>query len=752
MANDGRNSVLIACDERSNHESLLKILSPEYAVYAAQSGLSAIAMAHNNLPDVILLDTDMPDMDGYDALGALKKSEKTRNIPVILITEPKSGEEEKGFDLEAADYIYKPFSASIVKTRIRNQIKLNNQIRIEEKNKFFARMSHEMRTPLNAVIGMAEMTLETGGLSEEARRNVEKIGSAGASLLDLVNDVLDISKIEAGKFKFTPVEYDTAAMINDAAVQSVMRKGEKPVEFRLNIDENLPKRLYGDDLRIKQILNNLLSNAFKYTKEGTVELIIKAAPQGDVVWLIASVMDTGIGIKSGNLGAIFSDYAQMDINANRKIEGTGLGLSITKMMVDIMGGRIFVESEYGKGSLFKVEIPQKIAAAETLGPQTVSKLKSFHYQASREKQLQRISLPYARVLVVDDIMTNLDVAKGLMKPYRMQIDCVSGGQQAIDLIREGKIRYNAIFMDHIMPLIDGIEAARIIREDIGTEYAKTIPIIAFTANALAGNEEMFLGKGFNAFISKPVNIYSLDAVIKRWVRDKEMEKTSGNRQILIDGEIVFDSRTGYERRSARGDRRRGYDRRLLTSGIRGLDISRGIERFAGVWETYLDILKSFALNTRPLLDAIKDADSSGYIAAIHGIKGSCRGICAEELGNQAQALEKAARAGDNEYIRNNNQLFIETALKLITEIENVLPCKMEIKKIIKKDRPDADVLCKLSQACGECKTADIEALFKEIEIYEYEQDSGLVQWLRENINQMNYGKITEKLSVLSEVN
>ena len=740
MDNGGKNSILVIDGEKTDLETLYSALSAVYTVYKTESGSSGIEMAHNCMPDVILLDIIMPDMSGYDVLETLKKSEKTRHIPVILISGSDAEDEEKGFDLEAADFIYKPFSAKTVKARVRNQIRIINQIRIREKSKFFAKISHEMRTPLNAVIGMAEMTLEAGGLSEEARENIEKISNAGMSLLGLVNDVLDISKIEAGKFEFVPVEYDTAAVINDAAVQSITRKGEKPVEFLLNMDENIPKRLYGDDLRIKQVLNNLLSNAFKYTREGTVELTMKTVPEGEAVRLIASVRDTGIGIKKENLDILFGEYAQMDLSANRKIEGTGLGLSITKMIVNLMGGRISVESEYGKGSVFTVEIPQKIATNEALGKETAEQLKKFNYSSKRKKRLTRISLPYARVLVVDDAATNLDVARGMMKPYRMEIDCVSGGQQAIDKIREGEVKYSAIFMDHMMPVMDGMEAVRIIREEIGTDYAKTVPIIAFTANALAGNEEMFLSRGFNAFISKPVNVDKLDEVIRKWVRDEAME----NRQTVQDG--VYNSRTGHDRRTGKDDRRGGYDRRLFNSYIQGLDLNRGLERFCGDWENFLEILKSFAHNTRLLLDVIKDAQSPDYTITIHAIKGSCRGICADELGNQAEALENAARTGNMDFISKNNQLFIEAVLKLIIEIEITFCPGTSVKKKIKKDKPDMDILRKLSDACKSLKIADIEELFRKMDLFEYKADDGLAEWLRENICQMNYAQIAARLS------
>ena len=397
----------------------------------------------------------------------------------------------------------------------------------ETKSKFFAQMSHEMRTPLNAVLGLSKLTIEHDELGEKCRENLEKIYNAGAILLCTVNDILDISKIGLGKFQLAPVEYDTPSMINDVVAQSIMRKGEKDINFVLNLEENFPARLCGDDLRIKQILNNLLSNAFKYTEKGTVELNMKSERRDEAVWLVVSVRDTGVGILPENVDGLFTEYAKMDIKNNNKVEGTGLGLPIAKMMTDLMGGSISVESEYGNGSVFTVKLPQGFVAGGIIGPDVVSNLKKFRYSASKRDMnlwLSRFSLPHARVLVVDDVEINLEVAKGILSTYGMQVDCVTSGQQAIDAVRNEKVRYNAIFMDHMMPEKDGIETTRIIREEIGTEYAKSVPIIALTANAIVGNEAMFLNKGFQAFLSKPIEIPRLDAVIKQWVRDRKMEE------------------------------------------------------------------------------------------------------------------------------------------------------------------------------------------------------------------------------------
>ncbi|MDR2543062.1 MAG: response regulator [Treponema sp.] len=584
MNDSNKNSILIVDDEEFFNDLLSNVLDEEYTIYKAYDGAAALEMADMYMPDLILLDIIMPGMTGFDVLSTLKKTEKTQKIPVIIITGLNSvTDEEKGLTLGAADYVYKPISIRIIKTKVSLQMQIVNQVRAleqyahiqsaiaaaEEKSKFFARMSHEMRTPLNAVIGLAELTLEADGLNEEARDNVENISDAGSSLLRLVNDILDFSKIESGMFNLTLAEYDPSSMISDVITQSIMWKGEKPIELILNIDENIPKSLIGDELRVKQIFNNLLSNAFKYTVKGTVELNVSCETlkdEDDAIMLVISVKDTGIGIQRENIDRLFTEYVQMETKRNVKMIGTGLGLSIAKMIVELMSGTIKVESEFGKGSVFTVMFPQKYTTKEVLGLEIASVLKNSHYQGKKRKsRISRINLSYAHVLVVDDVMTNLDVAKGMMKPYGMQIDCVTSGQQAVNAVRNEKVRYNAIFMDHMMPEMDGIEATRIIREEIGTEYAKNIPIIAFTANAIIGTKEMFLSKGFQDFLSKPVDFTSLDTVVKRWVRDEEMEKMQAHHQVIVNGELVFDNRTGIDRRSGRGDRRMKYDRRLLAT-------------------------------------------------------------------------------------------------------------------------------------------------------------------------------------------
>ena len=621
---------------------------------------------------------------------------------------------------------------------LRNEMMANLQSANSAKSDFLAKMSHEMRTPLNAIIGLSELALDDDTVNEEVRMNIEKVNNAGVTLLSTVNDILDISKIEAGKLELVPVKYDLPSMLNDTITQSTMHIEDKPISFNFNADENLPVQLFGDDLRIKQILNNLLSNAFKYTKEGSVTLNIRCERESEeTVWLIAQVCDSGRGIKPEDIDTLFDEFGKVDQLANRNIMGTGLGLPITKKMVELMNGKITVESEYRKGSTFTVRLMQGFVSDTVIGPEVVKNLKSYRYtdQKRRSKSaIKRIKLPYANVLVVDDTVSNLDVARGLLKPYGMHVDCVASGQSAIDAIRMEDVRYNAVLMDHMMPGMDGIEATERIRE-LGTEYAQRVPIIACTANAIVGNDEMFLGRGFQDFLSKPIDIARLDEIVRKWVADNEHE----------------DQYDDAAEASAVGEGLSDYVRNLFEklAGNIDVDVDKGVERFMGDAEVYLDILRSFALNTRPLLQKIENAGEDGltdYEIVVHGIKGSSRNIFATTVGSLGEALENAAKQGDTDYIRENNGFFMKTLEELLDGLKSVLAEIDSEEEKPAKDSPDKSTLEKLRTACNNFDMGMVNEAIAEIDSYEYRSDGGLAEWLKENAIQLNYSEIAERLA------
>jgi signal transduction histidine kinase/CheY-like chemotaxis protein/HPt (histidine-containing phosphotransfer) domain-containing protein len=615
----------------------------------------------------------------------------------------------------------------------------------EAKSHFLANMSHEMRTPLNAIIGLTQLTLEDGRLRGEDEENLGKIYNSGVTLLGLINDILDLSKIESGKFEIIPVEYDTPSLINDTVTLNRVHVGSKPIAFHLHVDEKMPGMLRGDDLRVKQIFNNILSNAFKYTRSGSVDWTVSCERDGDSFWLTSVVKDTGIGIKPEDMKKLFSDYNQVDTKSNRKIEGTGLGLAITKRMVGMMDGSIQVESEYGRGTIFTVRIRQGFVSDSPLGAEVARKLMEDRYsdhKRDRSARLVRAPLPYAKVLVVDDVLVNLDVARGLMKPYGMKVDCVTSGPEAIDLIRGAKEKYNAIFMDHMMPGMDGLEAVRIIREEIGTDYAKNVPIIALTANAIVGNNEMFLSRGFQAFLSKPIDIMALDAAINRWVRDRALEK-----ELVAQGKLKTDTAE-----AGTGAAEAGADI-FSTWDIPEINFDNALAVFGGDVESYMDVLKSWVKNTPPLLDKIRGfakdhgPDSvDNYRVTVHGLKSASRSIGAQALGAQAEALEFAARDSNIDFIAKTNSGFIAEVEKLAAVLASFLDRAAAQNPKPVKAEPDRAALAELLEACKNYNIDEVDRIVQSLESYEYETSGDLVPWLREQANRSEFSTIEERLT------
>ncbi|AEF80730.1 hybrid sensor histidine kinase/response regulator [Leadbettera azotonutricia] len=656
--------------------------------------------------------------------------------------------------LFAAKSIALPFEQLNIQNKTLGELKVVAESASEAKSNFLANMSHEMRTPLNAIIGFSELEMgKNEGMSGDSQDCLEKIYTSGLTLLGLINDILDISKIESGKFVLIPVEYDLPSLINDTVVLNIVRKGSKPITFELDIDGKLPSKLFGDELRIKQILNNFLSNAFKYTKEGKVILSIRCEHKAetlekDTVWMEITVSDTGIGIKSEDMNTIFENYSQVDTNSNRKIEGTGLGLPITKRLIEMMGGHLSATSEYNKGSVFKAWIPQGYVTDVLIGNEVADNLKAFQYalgRRDRNKKIAQAYIPYAKVLVVDDVNTNLDVARGMLKRYGLTIDCVSSGQSAIDRIRSGDPKYNAVFMDHMMPGMDGIEAVRIIRNEIDSDYARSVPIIALTANAILGNEEMFLNNGFQAFLTKPIDIIKLNEAINRWVRDKDYEKelrqTQGIPETAPGG---LDMRDGEKDETVKTF--------LLKNPIEGVDIVKALERF-GDGESWLEAVVSYIKNIPAMLEELKTI-SAGEIAeeklntyriTVHGIKGASRSISADKAGDVAEKLEKAARDKNVEILRNETSAFIALTAKLIDEFIELINKAKVLSNKPKKPAPDPEIIQEIYKAAASYNMQDLDKALEMLEQYSYESDGELVSWLREQADTSEFDTISEKL-------
>jgi len=396
------------------------------------------------------------------------------------------------------------------------------------KSEFLAVMSHEIRTPLNAVIGFSELELKNKR-RESSHDNIMRIHQSGSYLLGIINNILDISKIESGNVELVISEYDTAQMISDTVNLNLVRIGSKPLQFVLEIGADFPRNLTGDELRIKQILNNLLSNAIKYSDKGTIQLTVTSgllADNSEQAAVVFSVRDTGIGIRAGDMGRLFQDYAQLDSGAARRAEGTGLGLAITKKLAEMMGGGVLAESEYGKGSCFTARIIQGIADSKGIGEEAALRLRNFQYVVMRNADdIKYPQFVNVKALAVDDVSDNLAVIGKMLAFYGIQTDTAASGQQAIEKIQAGAINgkpaYDLIFMDHMMPEMDGVETVAALRAK-----GLRIPVIVLTASAMRSMKEFYLEHGFDDYLEKPVDAAALDEIITKWLGKEDVGNCS----------------------------------------------------------------------------------------------------------------------------------------------------------------------------------------------------------------------------------
>ena len=364
------------------------------------------------------------------------------------------------------------------------------------KTDFLASMSHEIRTPMNAIIGLTDSAL-SNELSDSVREDIKNINNAGQILLEIINNILDISKIEEGKMELSCSSYSISNIV-------MVRIGDKPIKFNMSIDPNIPRKLYGDETKIFQICLNILNNAAKYTDKGEIDFSVSSRVSGDDCMLTFRVSDTGKGIKKEDYDKLFVKFQRLDKEVNQTIEGTGLGLVITKEMVELMGGKLGFSSEYGKGSVFTVSIPQRVMDHAIVGVINSLDLK--------EKEIEYFNGARFKILIVDDNKLNLKVAEKIMRPYNFQITTVTSGLACLNYTKKNK--YDLIFLDHMMPEMDGIQTMRYLKQRV--DFVNT-PIVALTANAISGMKEMYLREGFDDYLSKPIDQVKLNEILRKYL-------------------------------------------------------------------------------------------------------------------------------------------------------------------------------------------------------------------------------------------
>ena len=389
----------------------------------------------------------------------------------------------------------------------------------EAKSRFLSNVSHEIRTPMNAIVGLTEVLLRKEWPSEE-KGYLLNIHNSGNALLNLINDLLDFSKIEAGKFEIVNDTYDMEQLLRDVHILGKVRIGNKKLELKMNIDTQLPKQLWGDGLRIRQVIINILSNAIKYTEQGVVTLTVKIVETGEEsVKIYISVRDTGQGIRQEDLSKLFDAFTQVDIKRNQGKESTGLGLTISSQLVELMGGRLDVVSEYGSGSDFFFTVWQGIRTSEKMG--------DFHAVSNQAEDVSKkvyqcdYVAPDAHVLVVEDNEINQIVLQAILEPLKIQLDFAENGKEALEMIKNKK--YQVILMDHYMPVMDGVETTIEIR-NMEEQYYREIPIIALTADAVEGTKEQFYKIGMNDFLTKPVEMKKICKTLQEWIPSEYIVK------------------------------------------------------------------------------------------------------------------------------------------------------------------------------------------------------------------------------------
>ena len=601
----------------------------------------------------------------------------------------------------------------------------------QAKSRFLSNMSHEIRTPINAILGMNEMILRE--YTDPQLLNYSgNIQSSGRMLLTLINDILDMTKIESGKMEIIPTEYKTADLFLDLWNAIYLRAKDKNLALSFTLDETTPGTLYGDDVRVKQVITNLLTNAVKYTHKGGVKLHAAYEKQGEsMITLIISVQDTGIGIKEEDLGKLFENFQRLDEDKNRNIEGTGLGMSITMMLLKMMDGDIDVESVYQEGSTFTVRIPQKVIDNEPAGD--FESIRNRH-PLTDAKHYGSFEAPEANILVVDDNPLNLVVFTSFLKVTKMSIVTAESGKKCLELVKDRP--FHIIFMDHMMPEMDGVETFHEIRKLKGSPNEKT-PVIALTANAVAGAKEYFLEEGFTDFLSKPLDSGKLEQMIVTYLPEELIHEKEDEVGENIAEESGNESGAGTEGGGIDYSRYQEY----------GIDIEDGIAKMAGNWKLYLDMIEMF-IDRKWRQDQLKqfltEQNAEDYRITVHALKGDAKMLGIARLGDLAYEHEKQSDAGNLAYVEEHWDELIECWDRALEGFEELYrESGREQEKAAAIAVPVTDEFDQTYEVMPE-EIAEVISWLDEFETTKAEEK--MKEWLLKPLNQEQRTLITNALS------
>lgn len=557
----------------------------------------------------------------------------------------------------------------------------------EAKSLFLANMSHEIRTPINGILGMDNMLLKECK-DENLREYAKNIQSAGQSLLSIINDILDISKIESGKLEILPINYELFSILNDCYNLTKVKIEDKPITLEIQINEKLPTYLYGDEVRIRQIINNFLSNAVKYTQKGKVTFRMDFEKTSEeMINLIISVSDTGIGIKEEDLGKLFESFTRIEEKRNRNIEGTGLGLNLTHNLVELMGGKISVESTYGEGSCFTAKIPQKIIDARPMG--NFDKQYQQYISQSEDNALV-FEAPNAKILVVDDVEMNLKVVVGLLKQTKIQIKTVTSGQECLKCVQQN--RYDMIFLDHMMPEMDGVETLQNMKK-LSENQNRETPVIMLTANAVVGAKEEYIGIGFDDYLTKPIQEIELLEMILNYLPKELIQKAANEDQAANTSKEVptqnvsapaTDSETAtgsepyedlFDFGSENNLTAEEIDERMKRfAQMEGVDVETGMMYCMSDYSFYFEMLcEYYKEDKREKLDAFfEQEDWKNYQTLVHALKSTSLSIGATVLSERAKELELSAKEGNISFVLEHHHDVMEFYRQFMEALDGIV--------------------------------------------------------------------------------